>query len=381
MHSIQRTLDLSGLMGKSSHFLFGARGTGKSWLIRNTLLEKVCHIDLLHSETFLKLQANPSRLEGMIDKNWVAIDEIQRLPQLLNEIHRLIESKRLVFLLTGSSARKLRRGGVNLLAGRAFLSTLFPLTWRELEAEKRFDLDRYLQTGGLPQSVLGNHPREYLKSYVETYLKEEIQQEALVRNLASYHRFLNAAACGNGEMANFSKIANDAGLRPNTVRDHYKILQDTLLGEMLPSWKKSKKRKAIQTPKFYFFDIGVAHTLKNVTRLDPESDLYGKAFEHFLYMELKACLSYSGGGELSYWRSKSGYEVDFIIDDNIAVEVKSKKKIGNRDIKGLAAISEEAAWKHKLLVSRDPESEKFGKGIEKLHWREFLQNLWSGAYF
>ena len=378
---MQRTLDLPGLMQKSSHFLFGARGTGKSWLIRNTLGERACHIDLLHSETFLKLQANPSRLEGMIDKTWVAIDEIQRLPQLLNEVQRLIESRGLVFLLTGSSARKLRRGGVNLLAGRAFLGTLFPLTWRELEAENCFQLDRYLQTGGLPRAALGDHPREYLKSYVETYLKEEIQQEALVRNLASYHRFLNAAACGNGEMANFSKIASDAGLRPNTVRDHYKILQDTLLGEMLPSWKKSKKRKAIQAPKFYFFDIGVAQTLKNVTHLDPESNLYGKAFEHFIYMELKACLTYTGGGELSYWRSKSGYEVDFIINDSVALEVKSKKKISNRDTKGLSAISEEASWKHKLLVSCDPAREQFGAGICKLHWREFLQGLWSGAYF
>ena len=378
---MQRTLDLPELMQKSSHFLFGARGTGKSWLIRNTLGERACHIDLLHSETFLKLQANPSRLEGMIDKTWVAIDEIQRLPQLLNEVHRLIESRGLVFLLTGSSARKLRRGGVNLLAGRAFLSTLFPLTWRELEAEKRFDLDCYLQNGGLPRAALGEYPREYLKSYVETYLKEEIQQEALVRNLASYHRFLNAAASGNGEMANFSKIASDAGLRPNTVRDHYKILQDTLLGEMLPSWKKSKKRKAIQTPKFYFFDVGVANTLKNVNHLEPESDLYGKAFEHFIYMELKAHLAYTGGGELSYWRSKSGFEVDFVIGNEIAIEVKSKKKIGHRDTRGLAAISEEAVWKHKLLVSCDPAREQFDGGIVKLHWREFLKNLWGGVYF
>ena len=166
------------------------------------------------------------------------------------------------FLLTGSSARKLRRGGVNLLAGRAFPSTLYPLTWKELSEEGAFELDDYLQTGGLPPAVLGNHSKEYLKAYVETYLREEVQQEALVRNLAGYHRFLNAAACSNGEMINFTKIAGDAQSRPNTVREHYKILQDTLLGDMLPSWKKSQKRKAVQTAKFYFFDIGVAHALR-----------------------------------------------------------------------------------------------------------------------
>ena len=287
------------------------------------------------------------------------------------------------FLLTGSSARKLRRGGVNLLAGRAFPATLFPLTWKELETEGAFELDRYLQTGGLPPAVLGNHGKEYLKAYVETYLREEIQQEVLVRNLAGYHRFLNAAACSNGEMINFTKIGRDAGLKPNTVREYYKILQDTLLGDILPSWKKSQKRKAIQTPKFYFFDLGVAHTLRKIISLDSQSDLYGKAFEHFIYMEIKACLSYTGADEeLSYWRSKSGYEVELVIGDRMAIEVKSKRKISNRESKGLVAIGEEAhSWQHKLIVSQDPVTEKLSSGIQKIHWRKFLENLWGGSYF
>lgn len=380
---MKRILDLPHLMEKSSHFLFGARGTGKSWLIRQALGEKVCTIDLLHSDTFLALQASPSRLEGLIDKKWVAIDEIQRIPELLNEVHRLIESKGLVFLLTGSSARKLRRKGINLLAGRAFPRTLLPLSWKELSEEgPPFDLEHHLRMGGLPIAALGNHPQEYLRSYVETYLKEEIQQEALVRNLANYHRFLNAAALSNGEMINFTKIAADAQLKPNTVRDYYTILQDTLIGDMLPSWKKSKKRKAIQTAKFYLFDLGVAHTLKNLHHSDLTEGNYGKAFEHFIYREIRTHLSYTNSREeLSYWRSKNGHEVDFIIGDRIAIEVKSKRKVTFRDAKGLKAISEEPTpWQHKLLVSQDQLQERWGDGILKICWQTFLQNLWSGQY-
>ena len=380
VHIIRRILDLENLLEKSSYFLFGARGTGKSWLAGKISTEKADYIDLLHSKTFITLQTNPSRLEEMISKKWIIIDEIQRLPELLNEVHRLIESRRLTFLLIGSSARKLKRKRVNLLPGKAFVSKLFPLTWRELEKTGKFDLEKYLHTGGLPQAALGKRPGEFLYSYVDTYLKEEIQMESLVRNLANYHRFLISAAFMNTEMLNFTKIASDAHLKPNTVRDYYQILQDTLVGDILPSWNKSTKRKAIQTGKFYFFDLGVIHALRDTRYLNPQSDLYEKTFEHFIYMELVACLSYFGMREsLSYWRSKSGLEVDFIIGDETAIEVKSTNNVSKRDIKGLKAISEEKEWKHKLIVSHDKQK-KFEGNIQSIPWQMFLEKLWNGDY-
>ena len=229
-----------------------------------------------------------------------------------------------------------------------------------------------------------DNAQKYLSSYVEIYLKEEIQMEALTRNLAGYHRFLNAAACMNGEIVNFSKIADDAQLKANTVRDYYQILQDTLIGELLPSWKKSTKRKAVSKGKFYFFDLGVVNALKNVWQLEPGSDPYGKAFEHFIYGEIKASINhYENREQLSHWRSQSGNrEVDFVIGDKTAIEVKSKNNIFKRDILGLLALSEEKTpWKNKLLVSRDPQRGNFADGIVKIPWQDFLQNLWQGKYF
>lgn len=348
--------------------------------MRKLLSDKADYIDLLHSKTFLTLQNNPSELESFITKKWVAIDEIQRIPELLNEVHRLIELKKVSFLLIGSSARKLKRSGVNLLAGRALRSELLPLTWNELSQEGNFDLNKYLMFGGLPEAVLDDEPEEYLYAYVETYLKEEIQAEALVRNLANYNRFLEAAAQNNGEMINFTKVANDAQLRPNTVRDYYQILQDTLIGNMLNSWQKSQKRKAIQTPKFYFFDLGVVHSLKKIEFLDRNSDLYSKSFEHFIYLEIRAYLSYYKiRKDLNYWRSKNGHEVDFIIGDKIAVEVKSSKKVSNREHRGLLALLEENhSWEKTLIVSHDTEERSFPNGISHIHWETFLTKLWNG---
>lgn len=227
---------------------------GKSFLIRETLLnqENLTFIDLLSSKNYLRLSARPSELESMAQGKVVVIDEIQRIPELLNEVHRLIEEKQISFLLTGSSARSLKRGGANLLAGRAFRADMFAFTWQELQAEKIFDLSKYLLTGGLPMAYLGEHPHEYLYNYVETYLKEEIQAESLVRNLANYHRFLEAAASANAEMVNFTKVANDAQLSPNTVRDYYGILEDTLIGYLIPAWTKSKKGKPCRRRNFIF---------------------------------------------------------------------------------------------------------------------------------
>lgn len=377
--SINRSLDLGALLRKKSHFLFGPRGTGKSWLVRQQLSRSVDYIDLLHSATYLHLTARPSDLEAMISKETVVIDEVQRIPELLNEVHRLIENRRTKFLLTGSSARRLKRGGANLLAGRAYTAALFPLNWAELEGEGRFDLNRFLRFGGLPSAITEDDPEAYLAAYVDTYLKEEIQAEALVRNLGNFARFLQVAALANTQIVNYTKVANDSQLSPNTVRDYFQILEDTLIGYQLPAWTRSRKRKAIQAAKFYFFDIGVAHAINSITDLEEHSDTYGKAFEHFMAMELRAYLSYSRVREaLQYWRSTTKFEVDFLVGNRFAVEVKSTRRASERDQKGLQALAEEDYPGELFLVSRDEQTMSFPSGIRHLHWREFLRKLWNG---
>ena len=389
---INRCLNLLQLLKKSSHFLLGPRAVGKSTLIKECFLKRdssplskslpVDYINLLDSKIYLRLKGDPSLLNSLISKKYVIIDEIQRIPELLNEVHRLIEDEKKCFLLTGSSARKLKRGNANLLAGRAFKAELFPLTWFELVAAKKFVLNRYLRFGSLPLACLGQHREEYLYNYVDTYLKEEIQSEAITRSLPNYTRFLQSAAFNNAQLLNYTKTANDAQLSPNTVRDYYQILQDTLIGFSIPSWVKSIKRKAVQTAKFYFFDPGVVHTLCETQHLNSNSDLFGRAFEQFIACELRACLSYKKvRASLRYWRSKSGFEVDFLIGDKTAIEVKSSKKITPRDHKGLLAISEENNWKHLIIVSRDSVQARFKNGIRHLHWEDFLKNLWNGAFF
>jgi len=376
---IHRALNIPKLLEKSSQFLLGARGTGKSSLIRHSLDGMAAdYIDLLDSRSYLRLQNEPYQLSSMIHKSIVIIDEIQRIPELLNEVHRLIENEGRRFLLTGSSARKLRKSGSNLLAGRAYPNLMCPLTWSELEAAGKFDLRRYLQRGGLPRAYLEDDARDFLYAYVDTYLKEEIQAVALVRNLVNYSRFLEQAALCSGEILNYTKIAQDAQLAPNTVRDYYQILEDTLLGFLLPPWTKSKKRKAVSTAKFYFFDLGIMHALNQVENLPPVGELFGRAFEHFIAQEIRAYLAYHRFRQtLGFWRTKHQQEVDFVIGDQVAIEVKSAQRVSERDHAGLVTIGEEQTWSRRLVISQDPQRMRFASGIEHLHWRDFLGELWA----
>jgi predicted AAA+ superfamily ATPase len=378
---IDRYLNLPQLLEKKSFFLFGPRATGKTFLIREQLADQALVIDLLRSDLYLRLSGSPSDLEALIVAHGpcsvVVIDEVQKAPQLLDEVHRLIESRGLKFLLTGSSARKLRRGQANLLAGRAWQANLFPLTWMELK-EPRFALDRYLRYGGLPTVYLSQDPQEELHAYVNTYLYEEIQAEGLVRRLPQFARFLQVAALSSGQVLNFASIGSDAQTPPSTVREYYYLLEDTLLGFMLPPWTKSRKRKAIATAKFYLFDTGVMHTLAGTESLDRNSDLYGRSFEHWLAMELRAALSYRRENKaLSYWRSTHQQEVDFIIGNEAAIEVKASKRVSERDGQGLRALKEEGTIKRFYLVSQDP-VELVKEGIQRVHWRTFLSRLWQG---
>ena len=384
---LKRHLNLLKLLKKSSHFLLGPRAVGKSALIKAQCLGDkapwpIDYIDLLDSKIYLRLKTDPSLLGSLIKEKYAVIDEIQRIPELLNEVHRLIENQNKRFLLTGSSAKKLKRGQANLLAGRAFKAELFPLTWLEISVSKKFYLNRYLRFGGLPLAYLGKHSEDYLYSYVDTYLKEEIQAEALTRSLPNYTRFLQGAALNNARLVNYTKTASDAQLPPSSVRDYYQILEDTLIGFFVPPWTKSSKRKAVQTSKFYFFDPGVAHALCGTGPLDPNSDLFGRAFEQFIACELRACLSYTNSRlPLRHWRSKSKFEVDFVIGDKIAIEAKARARITPRDHKGLLALKEEGRWPWALIVSRDPVQARFKNGIQHWPWDMFLKELWRGKFF
>lgn len=376
----QRILDLPALLEKKSFFLLGPRATGKSTLISDQLADEAIIFNLLRSNWYLMLSSSPWELESLIDAaklkqnaKYIVIDEIQKVPALLDEVHRLIEEKKWRFLLTGSSARKLKQGHVNLLAGRAWTAHLYPLCFKEIS---NFDLDRYLRFGGLPAVYNSDLPDEELYAYVNTYLYEEIQAESLVRKLPQFSRFLKIAALSNGQMLNFTQIASDSGVPASTVREYYSILEDTLMGFMLTPWVKSKKRKAISTAKFYLFDTGVCHTLAETKTLDRNSDLYGRSFEHWIGMELIAYLKYKRIKEsLHYWRSVHQHEVDFIIDDMIAIEVKATKKVTHRDLKSLQVIAEEQVFKHYYLISHDSIETKHGS-ILCLHWKTFMEQLW-----
>lgn len=374
-----RVLNLPNLLNKKSYFLFGPRSTGKTSLIKAQFPSDTLILDLLESKLYLRLSTNPGELESIIEGHdshspIIVIDEVQRVPEILNEVHRLIEKKKISFLLTGSSARKLRRNQANLLAGRARQAELFPLVTAEIPD---FKLERYLQFGGLPMVYLSDEPLDDLYAYVNTYLKEEIQTESLVRQLPAFMRFLKFSALTNGELLNFTNIANDAAVPASTVRDYYTILEDTFIGFMLPAWTKTVKRKPISKAKFYYFDIGVKNTLANIKQIPPQSDLYGKAFEHFIALELRAYLSYRRKHlSLSYWQAQNGQEVDFIIGDDIAIEVKATDHVQDKHLKGLKALAEEKICKQYFLVSQDHLKRRVDN-IDIISWQLFLKKLWA----
>ncbi len=375
--SIKRLLNLESLIQKKSFFLFGPRATGKTTLIKETLREPNYQlINLLNSDMRLKLLQRPSLLPELLEpgKKGYIIDEIQKIPELLDEVHSLIQEKKYHFLLTGSSARKLRRGHANLLAGRARTAHFFPLCYPEISS---FDLMKRLTIGGLPEVFLSEDPYDDLKAYIDTYLKEEIMAEGLVRNIGGFARFLTVSAQMSGQLLNYAAVGSDAMVSESTVRGYYQILSDTLLGEALEPWVQSKKRKAIQTVKFYLFDTGVTHALLDIRQLSEKTDAFGKAFEAWIYSEIKAYLSYRRKHErLTYWRSVSDHEVDFCIGETVAIEAKAKRNTAERDLSGLRALAEEKIFKKYILVSLDP-IESRNDGIFRMHWKKFIERLWN----
>ena len=374
----KRILDLPKLLKMRSFFLFGPRGTGKSTLIENSLPHAKIY-DLLDPVVFQRLLRQPGLIaEETKENNLVVIDEIQNMPDLLNEVQRLITKRKQKFLLTGSSARKLRRGGSNLLAGRAFRADLFPLTSHEISD---FDLLTYLNTTGLPEFCGDSLAKEYLKAYVGTYLKEEIQAEALTRNLVGFTRFLEMVALSNGEEINYANLASNTGVPARTIDNYFSILDDTLLGFFVSPFQKSRKRKAVTRPKYYLFDVGVVNNLAARGNIELKSELFGKAFEHFIALELRAWLSYFRQDiSLEYWRSTSQFEVDFIMGQKLAIEVKATSLVNDKHLKGLRALKEEGLIKSYLVISLDDNYRETNDGIQIWPYRQFLQKLWNNEF-
>jgi len=362
-----------------SVFLFGARQTGKTTLVKERFPE-ARYYDLLKSDVFERLFRAPWLFREELDlcspDELVIVDEIQKIPQLLDEVHWLIHNRRLRFLLCGSSARKLRRCGANLLGGRAIKEVLYPLVSAEIPD---FDIIKAVNHGLLPQHYLSSNPRKKLQAYIGNYLLQEIQEEALLRNLRTFARFLDVAALTNGEMVNFTNIASDCGISSPTVKEYFSILEETMFGYFVPSFAKTVKRRVLQAPKFYLFDVGVANYLTKRKSLQPGSLDFGKAFEHLMIHELTAFLSYSFSEEsLSYWRTTNGYEVDVVLGDaQVAIEIKSCEEVQSRHLKGLKAFSEEYPQARLIAVSLDPNPRRMN-GVEIYPVADFLKKLWNG---
>ena len=374
---VPRYLDARSILERRSCFLFGPRQTGKSTLIRRQLDAHPIY-SLLDQTLFVRLSRNPALIREALtgDTTIVVIDEIQKMPGLLNEVQLMIEEYGVRFLLTGSSARGLRRKGVNLLGGRARSRTLHPFV--RVELGERFDLDRALEHGLLPPIFLSDSPAEDLAAYAGDYLKEEVAAEAIVRNIGAFSRFLETAAHAHGEMINFSNMADDAQVPASTVREYYQILKDTFIAHEVPALTESRKRKAVSTSKYYLFDVGLARHLQGRRGLAPGTAEYGSAFESFVFQEIKAFCDYHRLDTPRYWRSKSKFEVDFVFE-GLAVEVKAKKNVGARDLRGLRALREEGLFDHYLLVSMEP-APRVVDGIRILPWSDFLDRLWGGEW-
>ena len=369
--------------GTETFFLWGPRQAGKSTLLKRRY-PAGRWIDLLKSDEFRRYATRPELLRQEFEAvppepgRQIIIDEIQKVPALLDEVHWMIENLGLHFALCGSSARKVRRGAANLLGGRALRYELRGMTAGELAAG--FDLDRILNTGYLPRVYRSARPRPLLEAYIADYLKEEIAAEGLVRNLPAFSRFLDAASLSDTEPVNFSNVARECGVSSRTVRSYFDILEDTLLGRWVPAWRKRRKRRLAAMPKFYFSDVGVVNRLARRGRLERGSELYGKAFENWVHHELAAWVAYTGfDGDLTHWRLPSGVEVDFVLGDmDLAVEAKASSAIGRHHLRGLRSLVTEEDPGRCVIVCLEPRARRTGDGIDVLPAETFVKWLWMG---
>ena len=372
--------------GARTFFLWGPRQVGKTTLLRQSYPD-ARWVDLLKADEFRRYATRPESLRLSIQaesadrSRHVVLDEVMKVPALLDEVHWMIENLDVRFALCASSARKVRRGAASLLGGRALRFELRGLTSAELGAD--FDLHRIVNHGFLPRPYLDPEPGDLLESYIADYLKEEIAAEGLVRNLPIFADFLEAAALADTEMVRYSNVAQDCGVSSQTVKAYYAILEDTLLGRWLPAWRKRPKRRVARSPKFYFADVGVVNRLARRGELLPGSELFGKAFESWLLHEIGAYLAYTRSEErLSYWRLAGGTEVDFIVGDmRIAIEAKGAARIGSRHLKGLRTlVHDHPEVQRRIVVCLEPRPLKTDDGIEILPVRRFLDTLWDDGF-
>ena len=382
---IKRKLQLPA-RPKESFFLWGPRQSGKSMLLKTEYPDAIWY-DLLKTDLYIRLLEKPGLLREELlfaqkkgDGGFVVIDEIQKIPALLDEVHWLIENAGCVFGLCGSSARKVRRGHANLLGGRAIRYELFGFVSEEIGSD--FSLVRMINHGYLPRHYLNANYEQLVRSYVNDYLKEEIAAEALVRNLPAFSNFLSAAALSDTELINYATIARDCGISEPSVKEYFQILIDTMLGRLLKAYRKRPKRRVIGAPKFYFSDVGVVNYLAKRGKLTPGSELFGKAFENWVFHELCAYRAYCGMDfDLGYWRLASGIEVEFIVGDmNLAIEAKSCARVTTDHLQGLREIiKDHPKLKRRILVSLEDRPRKTEDGIEIIPYSVFVKHLWSGA--
>lgn len=384
MRKIKRILDIKLPEGQSA-FLWGARKTGKTTYLKRHFPDSLVY-DFLKTDFFIEISKNPALLrERLLAKPKMALkypiilDEVQKVPAVLDEVHWLIENKGLRFILCGSSARKLRRGQVNLLGGRAWRYEMFPLVSAEI---KKVNLLRVLNHGMIPVHYLqdDDNCKRSLRAYIQDYLKEEVFAEGLTRNISAFSRFFDAFGYSHGELTNYSNIARDCGVDSKTVKEYYQILVDTLLAMRIEPFKKRQSRKVItKASKYYLFDVGVAGCLRRCWLEDKKGVEFGKAFEHFLLMEIIAYRSYRGGDfEINFWRTKSGLEVDFVLaGGRVALEIKGANRVDKRDLNGLTAFMEGHSPKRSIVICNEKEERLHGK-IEILPWENFLDKLWKG---
>lgn len=371
--------------GEETFFLWGPRQTGKSTLLKSVYSDAYW-IDLLKAEEFRRYLNHPELLRQELPREgalpFVVIDEVQKLPLLLDEVHWLHENRNIHFALCGSSARKVKRGHANLLGGRAIRYEMFGLIAAELYPD--FDLRRILNHGYLPRIYLAKQPRRLLNAYVANYLKEEIAAESLVRNLPVFSDFLNMAALSDTETVNFSTIARDCGVSSQTIKEYFQILEDTLLGRWLPSYRKRPKRRVTASAKFYFADVGIVNFLAKRGILEPGAELFGKAFENWCFHELNAYNLYNEiFAEFYYWRLSGGTEVDFIVNDmQIAFESKAASKISARHLKGLRSlVSDYPGVERRVVICCENKPRITDDGIEIIPAANFTKKLWNGEFF
>ena len=362
------------LLKESSHFLLGPRDTGKSSLIKKICWEhkkKLSYINLEDSKSYLKLKSNPFMLPSLVDikKDFIVIDEMGRAPELLSEIHRMIEDQDKRFLLIANSTQKFKHKGAGLLKGSAPISQFFPLGWFELEREKCFSLPQYLRWGGLPLAYLNRDDKEsddYLYHYIDTYIQEEIYTDPRYHEIANFVRFFESAAQGNAQVLDYQRVAREAKLSVETVEVYYGILVDTLMGFEVASRNSTP-------PQFYFFDTGIVHILIGTRLLAPQSELYGRCFRQFIACELRAYLHYKNiPHPLQFWRSSSGEIIDFIIGDQLSIQV--------IDPGSPPTTIGQGPWRHRLVISEDIKERSLGAGVRHLHWQRFMGELWRDEF-